>query len=99
MQELLTNIAENAMESLVAEEIARQLKLYPETRRQAFNLQKTEIAIYALNRLPVLYASSQKELTLQIELAKQNYLEKVRQLVSEGFLALETETATIKIDR
>ena len=91
MQELLTKITQNAMEYLVAEELERQIKLYPENQRQALNLDKIEIAIYALNRLPVLYASSREELTFQIEKAKQKYLEKVRQVVSQGFLALERE--------
>ena len=91
MRELLTKITQNAMEYLVAEELERQIRLYPENQRQALNLNKITIAIYALNRLPVLYASSREELIFQIEKAKQKYLEKVRQVVSQGFLALEGE--------
>lgn len=91
MRELLTKITQNAMEYLVAEELERQIRLYPENQRQALNLNKIAIAIYALNRLPVLYASSREELIFQIEKAKQKYLEKVRQVVSQGFLALEGE--------
>ena len=91
MRELLTKITQNAMEYLVAEELERQIRLYPENQRQALNLNKIAIAIYALNRLPVLYASSREELIFQIEKAKQKYLEKVRQVVSQGFLALERE--------
>ena len=89
MQELTYKIAQNAMEYLVTEEIERQIKLYPKNRREDLDLHKDEIAIYALNRLPVLYSSSEQELIFQIEKAKQTYLQQVRQLVNRGFIALK----------
>ncbi len=89
MQQILTKIAQNAMEYLVTEEIARQLDLYSETSKKNLNLYDGEIAIYALNRLPVLYAASTEELIAQIKKAKQEYVEVVREAVRKGFITLE----------
>ena len=46
----------NIMELLVQNEIDKQLRLYPKKIRDYIN--KVEVATYALNRLPPLYASS-----------------------------------------
>ncbi len=46
----------NMMEFLVEAEISRQLKKAPEKIIKSLN--RTEVATYALNRLPTLYASS-----------------------------------------
>ncbi|MDJ0727597.1 MAG: late competence development ComFB family protein [Prochloraceae cyanobacterium] len=107
MQQILTKIAQNAMEYLVTEEIARQLDLYSETSKKNLNLYDSEIAIYALNRLPVLYAASTEELIERIKKAKQEYLEVVRDAVRKGFITLEeklllneatSEDRTTKVD-
>jgi hypothetical protein len=49
---------QNVMEILVKEEIEKQLKSLPVSRRPYIN--RVEVATYALNRLPAMYASSQK---------------------------------------
>jgi hypothetical protein len=48
----------NAIESLVVEEVERQFQRLP-TRLSSY-LNKTEVIAYALNRLPALYATSEK---------------------------------------
>lgn len=62
----------NVMETLVAEELARQIKtLHPRTKN---DLNQLDIITYALNRLPPLYASSQEGIAYQTQEAKHNHL-------------------------
>ena len=57
----------NVMERLVAEEVARQkAKLPPKLREY---IKGVEVETYALNRLPALYASSEKGWQVQYEKA------------------------------
>ena len=51
-------INRNVMEILVSEEIDRQIGRFPDNIRKFIN--RIEVATYALNRLPALYASSQQ---------------------------------------
>jgi hypothetical protein len=53
----------NAMELLVAEEIKKQLDSYPSEKQESID--RVEVATYALNRLPSLYASSEEGLFWQ----------------------------------
>ncbi|MGB5596982.1 MAG: late competence development ComFB family protein, partial [Crocosphaera sp.] len=70
----LDNIAKihvNVMEILVKEEIEKQLKFYPKNIRNYIN--KVEVATYALNRLPPLYASSTIGKEKQKRIAKEKH--------------------------
>jgi Late competence development protein ComFB len=59
------NSYKNVMELLVDEEIDRQTQSYSQQDAQTIN--RIEVAAYALNHLPSLYASSQEGVVLQYE--------------------------------
>ncbi len=59
------NSYKNVMELLVDEEIDRQTQFYSKQEAEAIN--RIEVAAYALNHLPSLYASSQEGVGLQYE--------------------------------
>lgn len=75
------------MEQVVNEEIARQLMKVPDTLRT--QLKPLEIATYALNRLPTLYASSQKGWHKQYETAAACYANDVTKAVCKGISAVK----------
>lgn len=85
-KEVLERIAQNVMEYLVTEEIERQIKLDP--ANAALEINKLDLAIYALNRLPVLYASSKQEIDWQMQLAEKKYRQLVSLTVSKAFTVL-----------
>ncbi|WP_013324494.1 late competence development ComFB family protein [Gloeothece verrucosa] len=80
-------IYQNIMEVLVKEEIQRQLKIYPAQIRSSFNI--VEIEAYALNRLPVLYASSEKGRDMQKEIGKQKYRKEIGIAVRRALATVE----------
>jgi Late competence development protein ComFB len=59
------NSYKNVMELLIDDEIDRQTCGYSQTEAQKFN--RIEVATYALNRVPPLYASSQEGIERQYE--------------------------------
>ena len=88
----LDNIAKihvNIMEILVKEEIEKQLKFYPKNIRNYIN--KVEVATYALNRLPPLYASSTIGKEKQKRIGKQKYKDQITLAVRRALAAIERD--------
>jgi hypothetical protein len=84
-----TKTHQNVMESLVYGEIEKQLKFYPKNLKPYLN--KVEVATYALNRLPPLYASSTVGREQQIRLGKQKYKEQLTTAVRRAIAAVERD--------
>ena len=85
----IKHISINIMEELVTEEVARQIKRYPENVSQYIN--QIEVATYALNRLPPLYASSHKGLNKQKLKGKSDYSVEITKAVRQGFAAIQKD--------
>ncbi|MBE9240908.1 late competence development ComFB family protein [Synechocystis salina] len=79
----------NVMETLVYEEIDKQLRFYPKNLRNYLNL--TEVATYALNRLPPLYASSVKGVEEQRRVAGRQYRSELTSAVRRAIAAVERD--------
>lgn len=82
-------IHRNVMEVLVAEEIERQIVRLPNNMRKFIN--PIEVATYALNRLPALYASSQQGFNKQKLKGRSDYSVKITQEVRKGFAAIQQD--------
>lgn len=79
----------NVMERLVAEEVARQKsKLPPKLRKY---IKGIEVETYALNRLPALYASSEKGWQVQYEKVGKAHAATVAQAVRQGIAAVQAD--------
>ncbi|MDJ0742564.1 MAG: late competence development ComFB family protein [Xenococcaceae cyanobacterium MO_167.B27] len=97
------HISTNVMEELVAEEIEKQLKRYPKNTVKLIN--HVEVATYALNRLPPLYASSYKGLNQQKFKGKSQFNLKITQVVREAItivqqdLLRDSSPLTIELDQ
>ncbi len=79
----------NVMERLVAEEVGRQrAKLPPKLREY---IKTVEVETYALNRLPPLYASSEKGWQLQYEKAGKAHDETIFKAVRQGIAAVQVD--------
>jgi len=79
----------NVMERLVAEEVQRQKgKLPPKLREY---IKTVEVETYALNRLPALYASSEKGWQMQYEKAGKTNAESVSKAVRQGIAAVQVD--------
>lgn len=79
----------NVMELLVAEEVARQTQsLSPRVLKY---LKGVEVETYALNRLPSLYASSEKGWQHQYEKAKQELHNQIKSAVRQAFAAVQVD--------
>ncbi len=79
----------NIMEFLVQEEIEKQLKSYPKKIRDYIN--EVEVATYALNRLPALYASSYIGQEHQKRTGKQKYKSQITLAVRRALAAIERD--------
>lgn len=79
----------NIMEILVHEEIERQIKPYPSHLKKYIN--KVEVATFALNRLPPLYASSQEGKTQQHRNGQDKYRREIQMAVRRGLAAVEKD--------
>ncbi|MEG3439405.1 late competence development ComFB family protein [Pannus brasiliensis CCIBt3594] len=88
-QENLPKIHLNVMEELVREEIDRQLRAYPPSLTHYID--RVEVATYALNRLPPLYASSQKGKHHQKAIALQKYREQIQNATRQGIAAVRRD--------
>ncbi|PSN18170.1 competence protein ComFB [filamentous cyanobacterium CCP5] len=79
----------NVMELLVAEEVDRQLKqLSPKVSKY---VKRFEVETYALNRLPPLYASSEKGWDHQYERAKQAHKTQISKSVMQAMAAVQVD--------
>ena len=79
----------NVMERLVAEEVARQKSKLPPKLREY--IKGVEVETYALNRLPALYASSEKGWQMQYEKAGKAHAEAVYKAVRQGIAAVQVD--------
>ena len=88
-ERIIKQITINIMEELVTEEVARQIKRYPDNISQYIN--QVEVATYALNRLPPLYASCHKGLNKQKLKGKSDYSIEITKAVRKGFAAVQKD--------
>jgi hypothetical protein len=79
----------NVMEVLVAEEVDKQQKQLPS--RIAHYINKIEVIAYALNRLPPLYATSQKGLQQQKSRASKELQAKIVLAVRQALAAIQQD--------
>jgi hypothetical protein len=79
----------NIMEQLVHEEIAKQVRALKPAVKEYIN--PVEVATYALNRLPPLYACSQRGKTHQTLLATGKYQEQIKIAVNQGIAAVQRD--------
>jgi hypothetical protein len=79
----------NVMEMLVSEEVSRQLANLPE--RVAKYVKRLEVETFALNRLPALYASSEKGLQHQYDRALSEYKPQIVSAVRQAFAAVQID--------
>ena len=82
-------INRNVMEILVADEIERQISRLPSNIKKFIN--PIEVATYALNRLPALYASSQQGFNKQKIKGRSEYSVKITQEVRKGLAAIQQD--------
>jgi hypothetical protein len=79
----------NVMEVLVAEEVARQLAQLPP--RVLKYVKDVEVETYALNRLPALYASSEKGWQCQYDKAARTLHDKISDAVRQAIAAVQID--------
>ncbi|NEP00210.1 MAG: late competence development ComFB family protein [Symploca sp. SIO2E9] len=79
----------NAMELLVIEEVERQLDNYPQHLANYIN--PVEVATYAVNRLPPLYASSEEGWRQQKLRGKREFKNQINTAVRQGFAAVQRD--------
>lgn len=79
----------NVMELLVAEEVDKQFNQLP-TRVRKY-VKRLEVETYALNRLPSLYASSEKGWQYQYDKAKRDFNQQVSHAVRQAFAAVQVD--------
>ena len=84
-----TAICRNAMEYLVSQEIKRQFQRLPNTLSNYIN--EVDVMTYAINRLPPLYACSQKGWEYQMLRGKQEYGKKIEVAVRQGLVAVQRD--------
>lgn len=79
----------NVMELLVAEELEKQIHGLPP--RVLKYLKRVEVETYALNRLPSLYASSEKGWQHQYERAKREFRNQIKSAVRQAIAAVQVD--------
>jgi hypothetical protein len=79
----------NVMELLVAQEVDRQLQKLP-PRLQKY-VKRLEVETYALNRLPALYAASEKGLQHQCDKAKHEMGSRIKGAVQQALAAVQVD--------
>ncbi len=79
----------NVMERLVAEEVDRQKAKLPLKLRGY--IKTVEVETFALNRLPALYASSEKGWQMQYEKAAKDHAEAIYTAVRQGIAAVQID--------
>jgi len=83
------NSYKNVMEVLVDEEIDQQTRHLPTELAQRLN--RIELATYALNRLPTLYASSREGVDFQYERGKSELQPTIQLIVEEALSKVKEE--------
>lgn len=86
---LRQNISNNLMEVLVAEEVDRQFRLIPHKVRTY--VKKADIVAYALNRLPALYATTQRGRQIQQKEGYIRFQAQIEQAVLHGIAAVQRD--------
>jgi len=81
------------MEILVAKEVKRQLRQLPPNL--AKYIEQVEVATYALNRLPPLYASSEEGLRQQQLRGEKNFAEQIATAVRQALAAVQRDPLRI----
>jgi hypothetical protein len=76
------NSYKNVMEILIDDEIDRQTCSYSQTEAQKIN--RIEVATYALNRVPPLYASSQEGIERQYERGVSEFSDHITATVTQA---------------
>lgn len=79
----------NVMESLVAQEVERQLQQVSPRLRQYIKTE--EVVTYALNRLPALYASSKRGCVYQSQQAERTLQGKIKEVVHHAIAAVQVD--------
>lgn len=79
----------NVMESLVADEVHQQLQHVPGRIRRYLKME--EVVTYALNRLPTLYASSERGWQHQRQLAKRDMNRQITSAVRQAIAAVQVD--------
>ncbi|HEY9887440.1 MAG TPA: late competence development ComFB family protein, partial [Candidatus Obscuribacterales bacterium] len=79
----------NVMESLVAQEVGQQFQAVPARIRRYLRME--EVVTYALNRLPALYASSEKGWQCQRQLAKRDLHRQIKDAVRQAIMAVQVD--------
>ncbi|MDX2239938.1 MAG: late competence development ComFB family protein [Leptolyngbyaceae cyanobacterium bins.302] len=82
-------IYKNVMEPLVVEEVEQQVKLLPTKVAQYIN--KTEVTAYALNRLPPLYATSERGWQQQRTKANRDMAKQIGLAVRQALAAVQQD--------
>ena len=82
-------INRNVMEVLVDEEIERQINLLPNNLKKF--VKPLEVATYALNRLPPLYASSQQGFNKQKLKGRSEHSVQITREVRKGFAVIQQD--------
>jgi len=85
--DFISKTHKNAMELLVAEAIEQEIKNYPNELKQQIN--QVEVAAYALNRLPPLYASTEEGLYCQKQLGEKDYKFEINRLVKQSLAVIQ----------
>lgn len=86
----------NAMESLVAEELDRQLKRVPAKLAQYIQgHNRSEVIAYALNRLPPMYATSEQGWQQQRQRAKNELEKEIIEAVRQALAAVQQDPLRI----
>jgi Late competence development protein ComFB len=88
---VISQTHKNAMELLVAEEIERQLEFLSWDDKDFIN--KIEVATYALNRLPSLYASSEEGIAWQKRKGQKEYQTQITDTVREALEIVQKDPA------
>ena len=79
----------NVMEQLVTQEVEQQLQCLPARIRRYIRLE--EVVTFALNRLPALYASSEKGLEYQYKHATRSLKQPVKDAVRQAIAAVQVD--------
>ncbi len=86
---IYNQVHQNVMEWLVAEEVENQLSQV--SPRLAVYINKVEVATFALNRLPPLYASSEEGLRRQEKRAQKDYGHDIIRAVRHALAAVQRD--------
>ena len=90
-----TQVCRNVTEALVNQEIEQQLPHFPPQLVKYIN--KVEVMTYAMNRLPALYASSQKGWNHQKSRAQKELGNQVTVVVRQALAAVQRDPLRVEI--